>query len=102
MPIAFDLTSKRTYNVRSQKEVSVKTTTGGKMNATMCLTICSKPLKLPPYIIFKNKTAPDMYVENSFQDSIILCQSSTGWIEEKLMKDYLEHMIFNLKLEANE
>jgi len=68
------------------------------MQATLILTIGNFPLKFPPYIIFKNTSAKDNdLVENPYEDQIILRQNKTGWINEEILKDYLERLIFNLK-----
>jgi len=102
VPLAFDLTPKTTYTQKGEKETVIKATSANKLNATCVLALTSNGSKLPPMIILKNPSAKGYSLENHFPDYLILKQSTSGFINEDILKDYMNSIILNLKLKREE
>lgn len=86
VPISFDLPKSRTVNLKGAKEITVCTTGHEKTNCTVVLAITYDGSKLPPMVIFKKKNIP----KEKFPSNIIVQCNSKGWINEEVMKIWLE------------
>ena len=57
---------------------------------------------MPPYIILKNPKARTSYLESPFPDYAVLRQTTSGFVNEDILKDFIERIIANLRLESDE
>lgn len=97
VPIFFDISSSRTYDLKGKKEITVKSNKDQKLRTTVMLGITSDGSRLPPLIIFKsrNKNPPP----NQFPLQALVFHNRVGWITEFIFKFWLQQVIFNIDFE---
>jgi hypothetical protein len=102
VPTFMDMSSGKTYHRKGEKSVEIKKTAGEKARLTVMLSIAcddSEAYLLPPYVIFKSKLKNS--IENKYPAHGIIRHNSAGWIQEDLMKDWIDRIIGNLKLSSD-
>ena len=84
-PFTFDMPYERTVALKGSNSVSINTTGNEKNRFTIMLACTADGGKLPPYIIFKQKTLPKVTWPEGVN---VRCQEK-GWMDDNLVKDWL-------------
>lgn len=95
VPINLDLSYDKTYDTKGKKMIEVKKTTGTKQMLTALFGILSNGLKLPPYLVFKTKSAVNIPAELK---PYLIARNGGGWMTADLFLDWLQRILFNLNL----
>ena len=87
-PVYFDLVPGKTIDRVGAKYCIIRTTGAEKWHIIVVLTITANGSMLAPIVIFKGKrrwklTAPE---------GVLICVQTKAWMDEKLMKQYLEQI----------
>jgi hypothetical protein len=101
IPVYFDMTRGTTYHFRGEKNIRVVKTLGHKRRCTIVLAVTADGVKLRPMIIFKsNSTSSRLKMLGS--NKLIVRHNANGWITETLIKEWLQRILFQVKLLPNE
>ena len=85
-PIFFDMVSALTLDCRGAQSIPICTTGNEKNRLTCILGILADGTKLPLMVIFKGKRKP----KGQYPPGLVLRMQKNGWMDENLMKDWLE------------
>ena len=85
-PIFFDMVGALTIDCRGAQSVPIRTTGNDKNRLTCVLGIFADGTKLPPMVIFKGKRKP----KGQYPPGLVIKMQKNGWMDENLMKDWLE------------
>ena len=85
-PIFFDMVGALTLDCRGAQSIPIRTTGNEKNRLTCVLGILADGTKLPPMVIFKGKRKP----KGQYPPGLVLRMQKNGWMDENLMKDWLE------------
>ena len=85
-PLTFDMPANSTVDSKGTKSVSIMTTGHEKDRFTVMLACLGDGTKLPPYVVFKQKTLPKDLV---LPRGIHVRAQAKGWMDESLVKDWL-------------
>ncbi|PIO70790.1 DDE superfamily endonuclease [Teladorsagia circumcincta] len=88
VPVAFDMPAARTVDIRGTQNVSIVTTGAEKANFTVVLCVLADGRKCQPMVIFKRKTLP----KGPFHGNVIVKANDKGWMNESLMKEWIEEV----------
>ena len=83
-PLTFDMPANSTVDAKGTKSVSIMTTGHEKDRFTVMLACLGDGAKLPPYVVFKQKTLPKDLV---LPWGIHVRAQAKGWMDESLVKD---------------
>jgi len=75
----FDIPSNKTVGVKGAKTIMIKTSGNEKRRYTVVLPFCADGTKLPPLLIFKQKTLPKDIIPRG----IYVHVHSKGWMEKE-------------------
>ncbi|KAK2549135.1 Pogo transposable element with KRAB domain [Acropora cervicornis] len=84
-PLTFDMPANSTVDAKGTKSVSIMTTGHEKDRFTVMLACLGDGAKLPPYVVFKQKTLPKDLV---LPWGIHVRAQAKGWMDESLVKDW--------------
>ena len=84
--LTFDMPANSTADAKGTKSVSIMTTGHKKDHFTVMLACLGDGTKLPPYVVFNQKTLPKDLV---LPQGIHVRAQAKGWIDESLVKDWL-------------
>jgi len=84
-PLTFDLPAETIITHKGSSTVSIKTTGYEKNRFTVILGCTADDGKLPPYVVFKRKTIPNV----NFPKGIIIQVHPNGWFEQRITNDWL-------------
>ena len=85
-PLTFDMPSNSMVDSKGTKSVSIMTTGHEKDRFTVMLACLGDGTKLPPYVVFKQKTLPKDLV---LPRGIHVRAQAKGWMDKSLVKDWL-------------
>ena len=94
-PLTFDIVTNSTVSAKGVKSVPILSTGHDKDRFTMMLACLGDGTKLPPYVVFKQKTLPKNL--NFAKEVVVRCQAK-GWMDKTLVQDWLR---FGAKLVAS-
>ena len=86
VPLTFDIPFTRTVDKIKTNSINIRTTGHEKTSVTVVLACQADGQKLPSLVIFKRKTIP----KEKFPSNIIIKANSKGWMDEKLMIEWLK------------
>ncbi|KAL4496590.1 hypothetical protein ABPG72_015951 [Tetrahymena utriculariae] len=95
--VFYNLSSIKTYETKGKKEIVIKTVSSGKQRIIVGLTVMSNQFKLPILCIFKS----NQKIQSINNNKLVVAQNESGWITDSILIDYLEKIIFNLKIFEN-
>ena len=85
-PLTFDIPHTMTIDTKGSSTVNIKVTGNEKNRFTVMLACTSDGGKLPPFIIFKQKTMP----REEFPPGVIVRNHEKGWMDETLRLDWIK------------
>ena len=88
-PLTFDIPFTQTMAHKGEKSITLKSTGNEKTRFTVMLGAYGDGTKIPPDIIFKQKTLPKNV---TWPAGVIVRQQDKGWMDERLTKDWLRQV----------
>ncbi|XP_072769637.1 pogo transposable element with KRAB domain [Nerophis lumbriciformis] len=85
VPLTFDFPVDRTVERPGTSSASVRSTWNEKSSFTVVLGCQANGQKLPPMVIFKEKTLP----KEKFPAGVVIKANTKGWMDEDKMSDWL-------------
>ena len=90
VPLAFDVLSNKTVDVKGAKKIMIKIHGHEKMRYTVVLGCCADGTKLPPLLIFQRKMLPKDVIPQGIQVHVHSKGHMDGWMVGEGMKLWLE------------
>ena len=99
VPIFFDYSQNKTYDMKGTKSIELKSNKGTKLRTTVLLGICSDGSKLPPLIILKNRNVKKPI--NPFPLQTLVFQNKAGWMDHEILECFLKTVVLNLNFASS-